>query len=731
LPKPKVATGGGLAAVLYTLRKGRDAGGVLKLYRKMRTNNACKTCAVGMGGQSGGMINEAGRFPEVCKKSVQAQAGDMAGAIDEAFFKRTTIEQMKALGSRDFERLGRLAFPVIAEPGDTHFRRLGWDEALDRAATAFRDCEPDRSFFYASGRASNEAAYLMQLVARVYGTNNVNNCSYYCHQASGVALGMVYGSGTSSVTLEDLDHCDLALVAGANPASNHPRLITKLVELRERGGKVIVINPVRELGMERFRVPSRVRSMLFGSQVSDLYLQPNVGGDVAVMKALLKGVIEAGALDTAFIESHTSGWDQIAEDIEAASWDDLVTASGLTRPEIDQAVAMLAGARSGILMWAMGLTHHTHGVDNILALANLALARGWLGRPAAGLLPIRGHSNVQGVGSCGVAPALKKAFADKLESLYDMTLPEGAGLDTFASMAAAAEGKIDAAFLLGGNLYSSNPDSAWAAEALGNIPLSVTVSTKLNEGHVFGRGRTAIILPALARDEEQQPTTQESMFNFVRLSDGGDQSVEGEMRSEVDIIASLAERVLPQGRFDWSQMRSHTRLRDEIAKVVPGYAPLDRIARTNGEFQVDGRTFHVPQFGTPDGNAAFHVTPLPKTTQEQGEFKMMTLRSEGQFNTVVYEDEDLYRGNTHRNVVMMSADDAARLGIKEGDRVVVENDTGSMLVSASIIDIRSGNLAMYYPEANVLVPQILDARSKTPAFKSVDVRLKPLRPSSS
>lgn len=729
MPKPRVATGGGLAAIMYTLRKGRDAGGVLKLYRKMRSNNACKTCAVGMGGQAGGMTNEAGRFPEVCKKSVQAQAADMAGSIDEAFFKRTPIEQMKALRSREFENLGRLAFPVIAEPGDTHFRRIEWDEAIKRSVDAFAAADPDRTFFYASGRASNEAAYLLQLVARAYGTNNVNNCSYYCHQASGVALSMVYGSGTASITLDDLDDCDLALVAGANPASNHPRLITKLVELRERGGKVIVINPVRELGLERFRVPSRVRSMIFGSQVSDLYLQPNVGGDIAVMKALFKGLIEQDALDANFIGAHTTGWDEVVRDIESESWETLTAASGLTRGEIDRAVAMLGAARNGILMWAMGLTHHTHGVDNILALANLGLARGWLGRPAAGLLPIRGHSNVQGVGSCGVTPALKQAFAQKLESLYDIKIPEGKGLDTFASITAAHEGKIDAAFALGGNLYSSNPDSVWAAQALTNIPFSLTVSTKLNPGHVFGRGRTALILPALARDEEQQSTTQESMFNFVRLSDGGEQSVEGEMRSEVDIISSLAEGILAKGRFDWSSLRSHARLRDEIAKVVPGYEPLDRIGRVNGEFQIEGRTFHVPKFATADGNAAFHVTPLPEQRSREGEFKLMTLRSEGQFNTVVYEDEDLYRGNTHRNVVMLSASDAKKLGVREGDRMVVESEAGSMMVAASLIDIRPGNLAMYYPEANALVPQKLDQRSRTPAFKSIDVRLRPMSPS--
>jgi len=723
--RPRVDAGGGLAALAYTLRKGREAGGILSLYRRLRTKNACKTCAVGMGGQSGGMINELGRFPEVCKKSIQAQAGDMAGTIDEEWFARTPIAVMAGLSSADCERLGRLAFPVIAEPGDTHFRRIGWDEALVRAGAAFEQAAPDETFFYASGRSSNEAAFLLQLVARAYGTNNVNNCSYYCHAASGVALSMVYGTGTASITLDDLDGADLALVAGANPASNHPRLITKLVELRERGGKVIVVNPLRELGLERFRLPSRWRSMLFGSTVSDLYLQPHIGADVAVFKSLLKGVIEAGGVDSRFVAEHCEGWDAVEADIAAESWDDLVTASGMSRADVDRAVEMLVGARRGVFMWAMGLTHHENGVDNILALSNLALARGWLGGRGAGLLPIRGHSNVQGVGSCGVAPQLKKAFAERVESHYGFVLPDGAGQDTYASMVAAEQGRVRAAFLLGGNLFASNPDRAWASQVLRRVETTVYVTTKLNEGHVHGRGGTCIILPVLARDEESQATTQESMFNFVRLSDGGSPAVAGEMRSEVDIIASLAERILPPDRFDWSALRSHRHLREAIAGCVEGYRPLADIDATGAEFQIEGRTFHEPAFATASGKAGLHVTPLP-ATRTDGEYRMMTLRSEGQFNTVVYEDEDLYRGNERRDVVMMSAADAGRLGVVEGDRVVVENDTGSMMMVVAIVDIRAGNLAMYYPEANALVPRRLDARSKTPAFKSVGVRLKPV-----
>src|ERR1051325_1857330 len=285
---PRVRAGGGLAAVGYVLRKGREVGGMRKLYRRLRSRNVCKTCAVGMSG----MVNEAGHFPEVCKKSVQAQAGDMAPPIGEDWFRATRISAMERLSSAEFERLGRLAFPIMAGPGDAHFRRVSWAEALDRAGAAIRGAPPDQVFFYSSGRSSNEAAFLMQLVARAYGTANIHNCSFYCHNASSVALGRVYGSGTASITLDDLGRTDLVLVAGANPASNHPRLITQLVALRRRGGKVIVVNPLREIGLVRFRVPSDWRSLVLGSQVADIYLQPHVGGDVALFKALLKGLVE-------------------------------------------------------------------------------------------------------------------------------------------------------------------------------------------------------------------------------------------------------------------------------------------------------------------------------------------------------------------------------------------------------------------------------------------------------
>ena len=720
MARPRVDAAGGLAAMRYVFSKGRDVG-TLALYRRLRSKNACKTCALGMGGQSGGMVNEAGHFPEVCKKSVQAQAADMGRSIDESFFANSTFEQLEQLTSAQAEALGRLTFPVIADAGADRFRRASWDEALEVAADAFQSCDPDETFWYMSGRSSNEAAFLLQLVARAYGTNNVNNCSYYCHQASGVALTSIYGNGTSSVVLEDIQATDLVVVAGANPASNHPRLITQLINLRRRGGKVIIINPLSELGLKRFRLPSDAKSFVFGSEVSDLYVQPKVGGDVHLLTAVLKGVIESGGADQSFLDDHADGWTELQVHVESLSWDELLTGAGVTRAQVDEMVAILNTSRNAIFMWAMGLTHHAHGTDNVLALGNLAMARGFLGRPGSGLMPIRGHSNVQGVGSVGVAPHVKESFAMELQARYGVQANQSSGMDTYACMVAASEGRIGTALMLGGNLWGSNPDSRWAGEALRGIGTTISLTTKLNPGHVHGRGQRSIILPVLARDEETQTTTQESMFNYVRYSDGGSPAVQGEMRSEVEIIADIAERILPAGRFDWSEIRSHDSLREAMAQIVPGYSPIGDDGKR--EFQIPGRTFHEANFNTESGRAACHVVNLPASIAGPGEFALMTVRSEGQFNSVVYDEEDLYRGNTRRDVVMISAADAEFLGVIEGDRVQVCSEIGSMSSHIAIVDIANGSAAMYYPEANTIVPRRIDPKSLTPAFKSVAVRI--------
>ncbi len=726
-----VKSGGGVAAVWYTVRKSFEAdGGPLRFWKRMGSNNSCKTCAYGMGGQAGGMRNELGHFPEFCKKSVQAMAADMQPPIAPDFFERHPVAELAKLSPRELENLGRLSYPVVLRAGDTHYRRLSWDEALDGVASAMRSTAPDRTFFYSSGRSSNEAAFLLQWLARVYGTNNINNCSYYCHQASGVGLGQSIGTGTATVTLDDVESADFVLLIGANPASNHPRLITTLAKIRESGGKVVVINPLRETGLDSFHIPSRPASLLFGSKINDRYLQPRIGGDIALLKGMLKVVIAEGALDQEYIDAYTTGFDGLRAELDRESLADLAANAGIAEDVLVELGQLYGHSRNAVFMWAMGITHHEHGVDNVLAIANLALARGMVGRPNAGLMPIRGHSNVQGIGSVGFAPELKAGFLKAMEDLYGLKAPEGAGLDSIGSVHAANEGLIDFALFLGGNFYGANPDLGYAGGALAKIGTSVHISTKLNLGHVRvtpeREGGETIILPTCVRDEELQPTTQESMFSFVRLSDGGMLRPRGELKSEVEIITSIGARLLPEnGPVDFRALRNHDAIRDVMARVVPGYERIAKIGSTKEEFHVEGRVRHAPEFPLPGGRARFIPVDTPQDDLGEDELRLMTIRSEGQFNTVVYEENDRYRNQPSREVILMNRDDILRMGLRDGDRVTVSSKAGSMAaIRVAAYDIAPGSAAMYYPEANVLVTTDVDAKSGTPAYKNVRVSVR-------
>jgi molybdopterin-dependent oxidoreductase alpha subunit len=735
-----VKSGGGWAAIRYSLAKAREAGGYWKLYRAMRSKNACKTCALGMGGQRGGMVNEAGHFPEVCKKSLQAMVADMQGAIRPEFWREYPVARLRQFTPRELEACGRLVQPVISTHDADRYEPIEWDAALDRIAHKLATTAADETFFYFSGRSSNEAGFLLQLFARLYGTNNVNNCSYYCHQASGVGLSSATGSGTATVVLDDVEHADLVFVIGGNPASNHPRLMRNLMHVRRRGGHVVVVNPVVEPGLVNFSVPSDVRSLFFGSEIASHYVQPHIGGDLALLTGIAKRVEELGAADEAFLTAHCHGWEQLKERLHATSWEEITSRSGVDREQINEIAAVYVAAKNVVFSWTMGITHHEHGVKNVQAIANLALMRGMIGRPGAGLLPIRGHSNVQGMGSVGVTPQLKEAVFERLQSHFGAKLPTATGRDTMACMEGAHAGELRVGICLGGNLYGSNPDAAFAEQALSNLDLVVYLSTTLNTGHAHGLAKETIILPVLARDEEPQPTTQESMFNFVRLSDGGPRRHEGP-RSEVEVIAAIAERVAVQAdgpdsgrnasglsKLDWPSMRNTGRIRQAIAEIVPGFEKLAEIDRTREEFQIGGRTFHEPHFATPDGRARLHVHELPPLAGCGGrEIRLMTVRSEGQFNTVVYEDHDLYRGVDRRDVVLLHSDDIRRLALQVDQRVTVRGPAGSMrgILVRQFDLIRPGNALMYYPEANVLISRRTDPLSKTPAFKGVVVELEP------
>jgi len=721
----KVKTGGGFPAMLYTLRKAREAGGLLKLWRAMRSKNACKTCALGMGGQQGGMVNERGVFPEVCKKSLQAMVSDMQGAVRPEFFQTYSLPQLRAFTPRELETSGRLTQPMLATPGEQYYRPISWEEAFQRLIDKLKQTSADETFWYFSGRSSNEAGFLLQLFARVYGTNNVNNCSYYCHQASGVGLNSVLGTGTATLVLEDVEHADCVFIIGGNPASNHPRLMSTLKHVRRRGGEVIVINPIVETGMVNFSVPSDPISLFFGTKIATLYVQPHIGGDLALLTGIAKRIVEMEAHNELYLTNYCDHWPTLKQSLASVEWSEICAKSGVGMDEINAIARRYAKAKNVVFSWTMGITHHVYGVENVEAIANLALLRGMVGRRNAGLMPIRGHSNVQGIGSMGVTPKLKDTIFERLQTQFGLQLPTTAGLDTMACMEGALSGELKVGFCLGGNLYGSNPDAAYAAKALAGLDLLVYLNTTLNTGHAHGLAQETLVLPVLARDEEPEPTTQESMFNYVRLSDGGPARHAGP-KSEIEIIATMARGVLgEQGAIDWKSMQETNHIRDAIAKVVPGFDQLADIAQTKREFQINGRTFHTPQFPTANGKAQLRPHTLPELAGGSRELRMMTIRSEGQFNTVVYEDYDLYRGIDRRDVILLHPDDIARLGFSDGERVTVKSETGKMdgVLVTAFPNIRPGNAAMYYPESNVLVPRTSDPRSRTPAFKLVLVTL--------
>ncbi len=464
----KKIVGGGFKKVLYTLNTVRRIG-VKDAAKALAAHNACKACGLGMGGQRGGMINE------------------------------------------EIEHLGRLGTPLHKAAGSDKFEPISWDDAIARTVERFSASAPERSFFYASGRSSNEAAFVLQLMARLYGSTNINNCSYYCHQASGDGLATTIGTGTSTVELADLGKSDLIFVLGANPSSNHPRFIHQLKNCRERGGHVVVINPAKEPGLVKFAVPKSPKSLLMGgNNIASEYLQPKIATDVAVFKGIAKSIIENQQHNVEFIAEYTRNFDAYLADIEGTSWSEIESITGLSRDDIHAVAEVYAHSENAVFAWGMGMTHHLHGVDNVEAIANLAMLRGMLGKPGAGLLPLRGHSNIQGVGTVGVKPVLAEDVFTAIENELKITLPRNKGMDTMACLQAAERGDIDNALMLGGNLYAASPDSQWAETSLDNIPFKVFLTTTLNQGHVHGCDNSeSIIFPVLARDEEHDPTSQE------------------------------------------------------------------------------------------------------------------------------------------------------------------------------------------------------------------------------
>lgn len=731
------AIGGGLPVIQYWAQKTLSPQGP-KIWQTLFHKSACLSCSWGTGGQNGGFINELEEPLQRCMKSVQAISAELQPGLGDHFFARHTISELQALTSREADRLGRLSFPVIRRAGADHYEPISWEEIYQLTTAAF-SLPPERVASYSSGRSSNEAAYLLQLMVRALGSNNLADCSDLCHAPSTVSLNKVFGTGTSLVSLESLRQADCVVLVGSNAPANHPRLMNELIELRDRGGKVIAINPVKEVGLVKFGSPAHPLRLVQGQEIASLFLQPIPGSDLALFVGIQKVLLERGWVQFDYLKAHTENWQAVIDQVAATEWEAIAATCGLSLPEIVAAAEMIHSSQNVVFAWAMGITHQANSVDNVYSIANTALMTGNVGKPGAGLMPVRGHSNVQGFGSMGVIAHLKDSIREALEKLLGKSLRREPGYDARALIEAADRGAVDSLLCLGGNLYAANPDLTQAQRALGNIDTIIYLSTKPNQGHFHGLARqNTIIVPVFARFENPHKTTVESGNNFVRLNSPGKTHLKGaDLVSEVDFLAELAHRLHGDQPIDWRRLHDTRYVRQLIAQTIPGYEKIGEIDDTNTEFTIGGRIFLEPKFPTPSGKAEMQPTPLPNLTlptlQDFGlpdtqqpalVLALITGRSYGQHNTVVYKEADEYRGMPHRQCILMHPIDAQQAGFAEHQRVSVRGDAGQ-LDNIEIIfgEVRSGAALMFYPEANVLMKARIEVRSGTPAYKRVPVAI--------
>ncbi|MEG4056669.1 MULTISPECIES: FdhF/YdeP family oxidoreductase [unclassified Microcoleus] len=725
--------GGGLPVIEYWAKHTLSPEGP-KLWKTLLHKSACLSCSWGTGGQKGGFTNEEGEKLQRCMKSVEAISAEIKPAISTQFFEKKSIAELQQLTSMEADRLGRLSFPMILRAGSSHYDRISWEEVYQIAEAAFRKT-PERVASYSSGRSSNEAAFLLQLMMRAMGSNNLADCSDLCHAPSTTGLSEMFATRTSIVSLENLKQADCVVLAGANSAYNHPRFMNELIKIRDKGGKIIVINPVMEIGLVKFGSPAfPVKSLIPGSDISSLYLQPIPGSDTALFVGIQKSIIEQGLLDKKYLQAYTEGWEAVVQHAREIDWETITKTCGVSQAEIEEAAKIIGTSQRVVFGWAMGITQHDNGVDNVFSIANTALMTGNVAKEGAGLMPVRGHSNVQGFGSMGVTVKLKKEIQAALEKLLGRPLSRVKGYETRSLIEAADAGKVDTLICLGGNLYGANPDSTQAKRALSNVETVIYLATKPNLGHFHGLAKhNTIVIPVLNRFENPHKTTVESGNNFVRLNDEGETHLtNSDLIPEVNFLTELASRIHGTYPVDWRQLQDTRYVRQLIAKTIPGFEKMATIDETKEEFTIGGRIFTEPKFPTASEKAKMFVAPLPKLrlpeAKEFGGSKstqgivvaLMTGRSYSQHNTVVYKIDDKYRGMPHRNCILMNRADAESTGFQEHQRVTVQGNVGKMEnVEVIYGAVREGAALMFYPEVNVIFHPEIEKRSGTPAYKRV------------
>ncbi|MFD4632139.1 FdhF/YdeP family oxidoreductase [Streptomyces sp. NPDC058284] len=678
---------------------------------------------------------------EFCENGAKAVAEEATlRRVTPDFFAAHPVADLATRSGYWLGQQGRLTHPMYLPEGGERYEPVSWERAFDIIAEEIAALDsPDESVFYTSGRTSNEAAFLYQLFARELGTNNLPDCSNMCHESSGSALTETIGIGKGSVLLEDLYKSDLIIVAGQNPGTNHPRMLSALEKAKNNGAKIITVNPLPEAGLERFKNPQTPQGMLKGTSLTDLFLQIRLGGDQALFRLLNKLILQTeGAVDEEFVREHTHGYEEFTEAAAAADWDDTLKATGLERARIEEALRMILASKRTVVCWAMGLTQHKHAVPTIREIVNFLLLRGNIGRPGAGVCPVRGHSNVQGDRTMGIFERPAPAFLDALEKEFGFTPPRHHGLDVVRAIRALRDGEAKVFFAMGGNFVAASPDTEVTEAAMRKARLTVHVSTKLNRSHAV-TGARALILPTLGRTERdvqgsgEQFVTVEDSMGMVHASRGRLKPASKQLLSEPAIVCRLARRVLGSASHTpWEEFeKDYATVRDRIARVIPGFEDFNTKVAHPGGFALPHAPRDERRFPTATGKANFTAAPVEYPALPEGRLLLQTLRSHDQYNTTIYGLDDRYRGiKNGRRVVLVNPDDAADLGLAEGtyaDLVSEWRDGVERRAPGFRIvhyPTARGCAAAYYPETNVLVP--LDATadtSNTPASKSVVVRL--------
>jgi molybdopterin-dependent oxidoreductase alpha subunit len=681
---------------------------------------------------------------EFCENGARATAHEAdTRRADASFFDNHTLAELEAKSDYWLEQQGRLVTPLVKPPGKDHYEPTTYEKAYALVGKELKKLRsnPDQLVCYTSGRASNEAAFLYQLFTRSFGTNNLPDCSNMCHESSGVGLGTTIGVGKGTVQLDDFAEADLILILGQNPGTNHPRMLSTLAEARERGAAIVAINPLKEVGLISFGHPQTVRGMLgFGERIASHYAQVKIGGDVALLKGMMKEVVAKGALDHEFLEKYTEGLDALLADLAATSWDDITSESGIDRGAITALAELYVSCNKVIACWAMGITQHKNGVDNVRAIVDLLLLRGNLGKPGAGVCPVRGHSNVQGDRTMGIFEKMPEGFLKRLDAAAGITSPRKHGYDAVAAAQAFERGDAKAFIGLGGNYARAMSDSDRVHAALQKTKLTVHIGTKLNRTHLAA-GEVSIVFPCLARSERDvrkagpQLVTVEDSMSKVHASSGALDPADAGLQSEVAIICGIAAATIGDSEaVNWGWLSDdYDRIRDLIARVVEGCDDFN--ARVRGTGFLLRNAAREREFDTPSGKAILRVVPLVRRAMGPQDLVLMTIRSHDQFNTTLYGEDDRYRGvYGRRNVVFMNEEDMKARGLAAEDEVVIRGrheNTERVLGGFHAIpyDIPRGNVAGYYPETNPLVPlESFADESRTPTSKSIIVTIERASP---